>query len=261
MGKSAIIAGNTKDLGFLIEGLEDTIVISLSDQPTYPFHYRFSPGEVGKILEVLERENVKRVTFFGKIEKKGLLKNLFKLDSTAIKLISKLRSLSDDSILSLVVEELNRRGIEVVSQKDAFSRYLADKGSIVGKIGKKEREDILYGFRVAKVIGGLGIGQTIVVKDKSVIAVEAVEGTDETIRRAGVYADDFIVVKVKRPIQSDLMDVPVIGPETIRVTHYSGGKVVAVEAGEVIIIPGTVEVAKELKIAIYGVKGEEDFSG
>lgn len=261
MGRSAIIAGNTKDLSFLLEGLGDTLIISLSDNPTYPFHYRFSPGEVGKILEVLERENVKRVTFFGKIEKKGLFKNLFRLDSTAIRLLSKLRSLSDDSILSLVVEELNKRGIEVVSQKDVFGRYLADSGQIVGKVGKKEREDILYGFRVAKVIGELGIGQTIVVKDKSVIAVEAIEGTDETIRRAGVYSEGFIVVKVKRPVQSDLMDLPVIGPETIRVTHSSGGKVVAVEAGEVIVIPGTVDIARELKIAIYGVKGEEDFSG
>jgi len=260
LGKIALIGGNAKDFGKLIENREDLIVISVADNPTYEYHYRFSPGEVGKILDTLEKEGVEKVVFFGKVEKKGLFKRFFKLDLTAIKMLSQLDSFADDSILSFIVRELDKRGIKVVNQKEIFTNHLAKEGLVVGKLDDEDIRDIEYGFMVAKRIGELGIGQTVVVKKRSVVAVEAVEGTDETITRAGRYSKDFVVVKVKRPMQSDFMDLPVVGPDTIRVIKEAGGRLIAVEAGEVIVIPGTIEIAMELGISVYGVSGATDSS-
>lgn len=249
----ALIVGDLKNPEIVDSFKEKAIIVSVSDRPNYFYHYQISPGLAGKVIAVLKERGVKKVAFFGKVDKSVLLKNLLKIDLVGLKILSRIKGFSDDSILSAVVDELNRRGIEVISQRELFKDFLMPYGIIVGDLSDKEWDDVNYGFYIAKEIGKLGIGQTVVVKNKSVVAVEAVEGTDDTIKRAGLYAKDFVVVKVKRPIQSEFMDLPVIGPTTVEITKDSGGKVIAVEADEVIVVPGTFETAKNLSVSLVGV--------
>ena len=135
-----------------------------------------------------------------------------------------------------IIEILAKEGIEVVKQKDLLKEFIAKEGEIIGKLKKNEKEEIKFGFKIAKELGRLGIGQTVVIKRKSVIAVEAIEGTDKTILRAGEYVKDFTVVKVKRPVQKDYMDLPVVGTKTLEVMKEAGGKILAIEAGETLIM-------------------------
>lgn len=251
----AVIAGDGDAVSEVLEHIKDRepVVITLSSNPSYPYHYRFSPGEVGKILKVLERERVDSLFFIGKVERMGIF-GAFKMDLTALKLISGLRSFSDDAILNKVVEVLEERGIRVLDQKEVLKDFVAPSGVICGRLSKEELEDVEFGFGVARKLGELGIGQTVVVKKKSVIAVEAIEGTDATIKRAGEYVKDFVVVKVKRPGQTTLMDLPVVGLKTLEVMKASKGKVLAVEAGATLILGrGFRKKAKEYGIKVVGV--------
>ncbi len=234
MGRLALIAGKGEIVNEAIEALGDPLVISLVDDPEYPCHYRFSPGEVGKILKTLKKEGITRVAFFGKIEKKGIFGG-YKLDLTALKILSTLRSFRDDEILNKVVELLKKEGISVLDQRELFEDMLPDAGLLCGRLDDSMKEDIAFGYRVAKDVGRWQIGQTVVVKRGTVLAVEAVEGTDEAVRRAGEFARDFVVVKVKRPTQRSYMDLPVVGDRTIFVAKEAGAKAIAVEAGETIV--------------------------
>ena len=256
MEKTALIAGKGEIVLEAIEALKEPLVISLVDEPEYPYHYKFSPGEVGRILKVLKKENVKKVAFFGKIEKKGIFGG-YKLDLKALKLLSSLRSFKDDDILNKVVEVLEKEGIEVVDQKEMLSHLIPEPGVICGRLTEDLKRDIAFGFEVAKAVGKFGIGQTVAVKKGTVIAVEAIEGTDETIRRAGSYAKDFVVVKVKRPIQRTLMDLPVVGDRTVFVAKEAGAKAIAVEAGETIVTEQAKEVAGIEKITLVAVEEKE----
>ena len=252
MGRVALIAGRGDIVNLAIELLEDPLVISLVDNPEYPHHYRFSPGEVGRILKTLKREGVDRVAFFGKVEKRGIFGG-YKLDLTAVRLLVSLRSFRDDEIMDKVVEVLGKEGIEVIDQKELFAPLIPQPGVICGSLDEREKGDVAFGYRVAKEMGRFQVGQTVVVKKGVVLAVEAVEGTDETIKRAGNYARDFVVVKVRRPTQSSYMDLPVVGDRTIFVAKEAGASTVAVEAGETIVTYDAVEMAENLKVNLVAV--------
>ncbi len=252
MGKVALIAGKGPIVKLAIEALGNPLVISVSDQPEYPFHYRFSPGEVGRILKTLKKEGITKVAFFGKVEKKGLFKG-YKLDLTAVRLLTKIRSFKDDEIMAKVIEVLEGEGIEVIDQKSMLSRYIPGPGLITGKLTEDIKEDIAFGFRVAKAMGTFQIGQTVVVKKRTVIAIEAMEGTDETIERAGRFAEKTVVVKVKRPTQKTLMDLPVIGERTIHVAAKAKVSAIAFEAKETVLDPRATEIARKCGITIVGV--------
>lgn len=221
-------------------------------------YFQASPGQVGKIISGLKREGVERAVFIGKVEKGELLRGwLPKVDLTALKMLSRLKDWSDDSLMREAIRFLEESGIEVLGQREVLAPLLSPEG-VLGRRrpSKAEWRDIAYGFAMAKSIGALGIGQTVVVKRRAVAAVESLEGTDATIRRGGELAGKgAVVVKVKRPRQVERMDLPGVGMETLKSVIEARCKVLAFEAGETLLMEreALLDKADSAGVAVVGV--------
>lgn len=216
-------------------------------------------GKVGEILSFLKKNGVKELILTGKVPKKSIFDfDSIKPDLKAMKMLFSAKLRGDNEILLIIENELRKEGIEVIEITKFCPEFLSPEGNLTkSKPSKTEWEDIKYGFSIAKKIGELDIGQTVVVKDKAVVAVEGIEGTDETILRAGDYVENTVVIKVTKPQQNLKLDPPVIGMDTINVMKKAKARVLAIEAGKTIIV-GIKEVinkANEYNIAIVGVKG------
>jgi DUF1009 family protein len=173
--------------------------------------------------------------------------------------MSRLRGRNSDAILSAVAEVLGEEGIELLDSTELLLPLLATAGPM-GKRGptREESEDVDFGFRMAKEISRLDIGQTVVVKRKAVVAVEAMEGTDQAIRRAGtVTPGGLTVVKVARPQQDMRFDVPVVGPQTVDAMVAAGATALAVEVGKSLLLEKEVLLTRAdgAGIAVVGVAG------
>ena len=196
--------------------------------------------ELAKEADVYYEINVAKLDkiMIGKVTKEILFKGLKFPDLRAIKLLAKLRNRKDDTIMLAIVDELAKDGLEVVDQ----TRYLKPLMPPVGVLTKrhpteKEEADIRFGFATAKAIGGMDIGQTVVVKHTAVMAVEAIEGTDACIRRGGQLGrGEAVVVKVAKPNQDPRFDVPAVGKDTIQSMLDSQCTVLAMEAGRTLFV-------------------------
>ncbi|MBI4527633.1 MAG: UDP-2,3-diacylglucosamine diphosphatase LpxI [Deltaproteobacteria bacterium] len=194
-------------------------------------------GQLGKIIRTFHRAGVKEAVMAGGIRKAKLFSN-FRPDFRGAAFLARVKSREDDQLLRGVAEELEREGIRVLESTLFLSHIVAPGGVLSRRAPTPAQwEDIRLGFRVAKEMGRLGIGQSIVVKHGVVLAVEAVEGTDAAIRRGGdLGKQGFLVVKVSKPQQDLRFDVPAIGVDTIRLLHELRGAGVAVEAGKTILL-------------------------
>jgi DUF1009 family protein len=194
-------------------------------------------GELGKIIELLKEEGTKRVIFAG-----GIPKTLFfsgvRPDRRAIEVLSKLKDKKDDAILRALAEEVEREGVRVISPVPFLREAMAPRGCWTArKPTAREEKDIAFGWRIARRVGRLDIGQCLVVKDQMVLAVEAIEGTDETIRRGGrLGKGDVTVIKICKPRQDRRLDLPVIGASTIDTLREAGASALVVEAGRTIVV-------------------------
>lgn len=216
----------------------DVVTIAFNEEITYdlsPFSsvvHTISVGQAGKVIKTLKQEQVQQIVFAGKINKTLLFSNL-KLDFYAMKLLMKLKDRKDDTIMLGVVDALQKEGLEVISQADVL-KDLFVTASVLSKKkpSKSDMEDIHFGFQTAKMISGADIGQTVIVKDKAVMAVEAIEGTDAAIERGCQLAGKgAVVVKVAKPNQDPRFDVPTVGVDTLRKLSDNKGKILAFEAG------------------------------
>jgi len=199
--------------------------------------YSCHPGEVNRIEKILKDEEIKQLTFLGKVHKKVLLK-LNKFDKRAIELLKEAVRLNDDQVMLMIIEQMAQIGIEVLDQT-IFIKNLMIPAGVLGKHKPTDvqMEDVDYGFWLAKEMGNLDVGQSVVIKDKMIMAVEAIEGTDACIKRGAKLAKrDAVVVKVAKPHQDKRFDIPVIGLKTLKTMHRKGASVIAVEAGETIIV-------------------------
>lgn len=200
--------------------------------------YAINVAKLDKVIKTMRKEGVTKVTMIGKVTKEILFKGLKFPDLRAIKLLARLHNRKDDTIMLAIVEELAKDGLEVVDQ----TLYLKPLMPAVGVLTKRqptevEADDIRFGFATAKAIGGMDIGQTVVVKHKAVMAVEAIEGTDACIRRGGTLGrGDSIVVKVAKPNQDVRFDVPAIGMATLQNMIDSGCVLLAMEAGRTLFV-------------------------
>ena len=200
------------------------------------FHW-VNIGELGKIIALLKEEGVKRALLAG-----GIPKTLFfseaKPDERAIQVLSRLKDRKDDAILRAIAEEVESEGIRVISPIPFLKEAMAPRGCWSGrKPTEREEKDIAFGWRIAKRVGRLDIGQCIVVKEQMVLAVEAIEGTNETIRRGGLMGrGDVTVIKVCKPGQDRRLDLPVIGPLTVKTLKESGASALVVEAEKTIVV-------------------------
>jgi UDP-2,3-diacylglucosamine hydrolase len=167
-------------------------------------------------------------------------KNLFDLrpDLKAMMLLGKLKQRNAESIFAAIADELAKIQVDLLPATTFLGDSIAKLGLIAGpKLSSQEEYDIELGWNIAKEIARLDIGQTIVIKNGTIVAVEALEGTNETIKRGGTLArEGAVMVKVSKPNQDMRFDVPVIGVETIRVASESGVRVVAVEAGKTLLL-------------------------
>ena len=216
-------------------------------------------GELGKIIRVLKQAGVQHAVMAGGIRKPRQLSD-FRPDLRGAAFIAKTRSLRDDVLLRGVAAELEHDGIVVVES----TRFLGDLVPAVGTLTRKaprsrQWEDIRFGLQVARDIGRWEIGQSVIVKRRTVMAVEGIEGTDLAIRRGGELGrGGVIVVKVSKPGQDLRFDVPAVGMTTIEVMRDVGARVLALEAGRTIMIDReeVVRAADAAGIAIVAVAAE-----
>ena len=200
--------------------------------------YWIKVGQLGKLIKILKTEGIKDAAMVGGITKTIMFSDVVP-DFQAISLVAKLRTLNDDVLLRAVAEAIEKEGITIHSSTIFLDELLSPPGCLTKKVpDKKEMRDIEFGWEIAKAIGKLDIGQTIVVKDQVVLAVEAIEGTDEAIRRAGTLGkrNGLVVIKVSKPQQDLRFDVPAIGPGTITTMREAGAKVLAVESERTLLI-------------------------
>jgi UDP-2,3-diacylglucosamine hydrolase len=178
------------------------------------------------ILELLKAKGTTQLLFIGKVDKKHLLKKV-SLDWLAIKLLGKLALKGDKDVMEALVAELSQHGIEVMRQDQVFGGLFIKPGLIAGSVDDALQRDIDYGMRMATLISQADIGQTVVVKDGMMLAVEAIEGTDACIKRGLELGGSGIVIcKAAQPAHNKKYDLPTLGPATL--SNYKPGDIRAV---------------------------------
>jgi len=210
-------------------------------------------GQLGKMINYFKKAGITAVVMSGQINPK----NLFDLrpDIKALLVLGRLKTRNAESIFGAIGDELAKAGIELLDATTFMDDYLAQPGLVAGpKLDKRLEEDIRYGFEIAKEVSRLDIGQTVVVKNGTVLAVEAFEGTNVAIKRGGELGrKDAIVVKVSKPNQDFRFDVPVVGPITLETARDAKIRVIAVEAKRTLLLEKEKiqELATKNGISIY----------
>ena len=201
-------------------------------------------AQLGKIIRCLKREGATSAVMAGAVPHRRMFAPLkilrYRPDWRMVKFWRR-RLHGDhraDSILSAFAEELDREGIEVENSLERVPHLTVEPGCLTRRQpSDRERKDIRLGWDLAKAMGGLDVGQTVVVKEGAALAVEAIEGTDEAIRRgAALGHGEVVVVKVAKPNQDLRFDVPTVGLRTIEVMAQAGARVLAIEAGKTLVL-------------------------
>jgi hypothetical protein len=212
-------------------------------------------GELEALIHGLRRGNVQEVVMIGGIDKRRSLKDL-RLDGRALKLLQRLWGRGDDSLLGALAAELEAEGMRVLSSRDLLASRLAPRGVLAAaEPTLQQMADVRLGIGVLNQVGPLDIGQTVVVKEGVILAVEAVEGTDEAIVRGGeLGGGGAVVVKGSKPRQDLRFDVPAVGSGTLRSMERVGAKVLALEAGNTLLLDGheMIETAARMEICLLG---------
>ena len=193
-------------------------------------------GQLARLLDFLRGAEVRSAIMAGQIAPK----NLFDLrpDWKALVLLARLKRRNAETIFGAIADELGHIGVELLPATTFLDEHIASAGLIAGRnLSKREEADVQFGFDVAREISRLDIGQTVIVKNGTVVAVEAFEGTNEAIKRGGMLArENAVMVKVAKPNQDMRFDVPVIGTETLRVAAEAKLRVIAIEAGSTLLL-------------------------
>ncbi|WP_038170686.1 UDP-2,3-diacylglucosamine diphosphatase LpxI [Verrucomicrobium sp. BvORR106] len=215
----------------------------------------FRVGQLSKMIAFFKKEGVKHVVMVGQIAPK----NLFDLrpDLRLLMMLARLKRRNAETLFGGIADEMKKDGIELLPATTFLEEFMPAAGHVAGPNPKKRRwEDAEYGFTIAKASSKLDIGQTVVVRNGTVLAVEAFEGTNEAIKRGGALGKgSATMVKVSKPNQDMRFDVPVVGPDTISTAAAAGVDVIAVEAGMTLILDQS-EVFRrcaELKVSLLAV--------
>ena len=219
--------------------------------------YWLGVGELEKLFQVLVQEKLTSVVMAGQVRHKLLFDKNIKIDKDMHKLLDNVKDKKTDSLIGAVAKRLEASGMKLLDSTIFLSDCLPEKG-VLTKPSLNERvlKDIEFGRDIAKSIAGLDIGQTVVVKDRTVLAVESIEGTDEAIKRGAHYGKQgIVVIKVSKPNQDMRFDVPIIGPDTIRLLKELKASCITIEAKKTLIIDkeDTIKLADELGIGIVAV--------
>jgi DUF1009 family protein len=217
---------------------------------------QYGPGQVTKILRVLQQHGVRQVVMVGKVHKQFLFEKPL-LDFRTLRLLRHLRDYRDGALFHALQQEFAREGLEIVEQTRLLGHLLTPAGVLgTRRPSVREWDDIRYGFAQAKQVVALDIGQTIVVRHRTVLAVEAVEGTDAAIQRGCLLGRrGAVVIKVSRPQQDTRFDIPAVGPDTMHEVIAGRARVLAVEAGSTLMLhrDALVAAANAHRVALVGV--------
>jgi len=251
-----IFADNAKRLGYSVSAVAHIGETAPElEQHVERIHW-IKIGQFNKLIHALKADGIQQAVMLGGIKKTHVFTTV-RPDFRALALASRLRVWKDDAILREIAAELEREGIQIRESTFGLTGILVEEGPLTKRTpSKKEWDDIHFGWDMAREIGRLDIGQCVVIKDSVVVAVEAVEGTDETIRRAGALGrEGVVVVKRCKPQQDLRFDLPAAGPKTIDTMESVHASVLAIEAGRSVLLDRDemLRKAERAGIAIVGV--------
>lgn len=255
-----IFADNARKLGYVVSAVahEGETEPELA-QHVERIHW-IKIGQFTKLINALKGDGVSRAVMLGGIKKTHVFTTV-RPDFRMLALAGRLALWKDDDILRGFAEELEREGITITESTFGLTGILVEEGPLTKRTpSKKEWEDIRYGWDVAREIGRLDIGQCVVIKDRVVVAVEAVEGTDGAIRRGGELAKaGVVVVKRSKPQQDLRFDLPAVGPRTIEAMESVNAAVLALEAGRSVLLDreDMLRKAEQAGIAVVGIAAED----
>lgn len=222
--------------------------------PAAALHW-VSLGQLGKWIGLLKAAGVSQAVMAGQVKHTKLFADIVP-DMTALSVLMRVKARNTDALISGVADVMRDNGIELIDSTTFLAPLVAREGVLTARgPSDDERADLEFGCRIADAVAGLDIGQTIAVKSAAVVAVEAMEGTDQVIARAGQLAGAGVrIVKVAKPKQDMRFDVPVVGVSTIAAMKEAGATVLSVDAGKTLMIDGEaiVKAADEAGIAIVG---------
>ena len=214
-------------------------------------------GQLRRLIKFFRQNGVTEAVMLGTIQKTRIFTDV-KPDMRAITLMARLRHTHDDGLLRLLAAELAREGIQIRASTFLLPELLAPAGCWTKRRPNRgERQDIELGWQVAKAVGALDVGQSVVVGGGTVLAVEAIEGTDAAIQRgAGLAKGNAVVVKVCKPSQDLRFDIPAVGLKTIETMQSAGARVLALEAGKAVVFdrPEMISRADEWGIAVVALE-------
>ncbi len=219
-----------------------------------PIHW-ISLGQLGKCISLLKEHGVTHAVMAGQVKHVKIFGGIVP-DLTFLKVLKELGSRSTDGLIGAVARVLGEQGIELIDSTSLLTPLLAGRGVLTARApSEEEQKDFEFGYPMADAIAGLDIGQTIAVKHRAVVAVEAMEGTDEVIGRAGYLAGAGVrIIKVAKPKQDMRFDVPVIGLATVQAMRVAGASALSVDAGRALMFDrdALLASANEAGIAIVG---------
>ena len=249
LARRARAAGVRKILALAFEGETDAKLGQHVDEIRW-----LRVGQLNRMLSTLRDARITKAIMAGQIAPR----NLFDLhpDWRALLLLAKMRQRNAESIFRAIAGELNKIGVALLPATTFLEDFLAGKGLIAGpKLSRREKSDIDLGWDIAQKIAALDIGQTVIVKNGTVLAIEGFDGTNETIRRGGALGQGgAVMIKVAKLDQDMRFDVPVIGPETISAALEAKIRVIALEAGRTLLLEKeeVIRAAQSAKISVLG---------
>ncbi len=278
MSRIGLIAGNGRFPFLALQGARglghDVTVVAIKEE-AFPdlepaarearadFHW-VSLGQLGKCIKILKAAGISEAVMAGQVKHVKIFSGIMP-DLTLLSVITRLKARNTDALISAVADVMRGEGIELLDSTAFLRPLLAREGTLTSRApDDQEREDLTFGYRMADALAALDIGQTVAVKDKAVVAVEAMEGTDEVIRRAGHLAGPGVrVVKVAKPKQDMRYDVPVIGVATIEGMRTAGATALSIDADRTLVLDGArvFASANDANIAVIGRPRSEQRAG
>jgi UDP-2,3-diacylglucosamine hydrolase len=264
--KLGLIAGNGKFPLMVLEGARQSgaqVAVAAIREETDPQIEQLADvltwigiGQLGRMIRFFKDEGVEKAIMAGQVKHVQIFSRAVP-DARMLKVLLRLPRRNTDSLIGAIASELESEGIELIDSTYFLQDYLPKTGSLTRRQpDSREREDIEYGLEIAREIARLDLGQTIVVRAKACVAIEAMEGTDETIKRAGTLARGRLtVVKIAKPDQDMRFDVPVVGVPTIEAMLAAGATCLCITAGKTLMFDRDemIYLANEKKIAIVAV--------
>lgn len=261
--KFGLIAGNGKFPFLVVEGARRSgvplVVAAIREETDPEMDERAERvrwvgiGQLGRMIRFFKEEGVEKAIMAGQVKHVQIFSRAVP-DARMLKVLLKLPRRNTDSLIGAIASELESEGIELVDSTCFLQDSLPQRGTLTRREpSKQEREDIAYGLEIAREIARLDLGQTIVVRGQACVAIEAMEGTDETIRRAGKLARGRLtVVKVAKPNQDMRFDVPVVGVPTIEAMIQAGATCLCITAGKTLMFDRDqmIQTAERHKISI-----------